>query len=82
MLTTYLQKAPRCWDSWAIPEKFVPIHWGMFELALHSWFEPIVKIDKLAMDRGINLVTPKIGEVINLEEKKSSQFFSLRSMRH
>lgn len=26
MLSTYLQKAPRSWDIWGIPEKFHPIH--------------------------------------------------------
>lgn len=54
-------------------KKFVPIHWGMFELALHTWFDPIVRIDKLAMSKGINLVTPRIGEVINLNEKIDTQ---------
>ena len=26
MLSTYLQKAPRSWDIWGIPDNFIPIH--------------------------------------------------------
>jgi len=50
-------------------KRYFPVHWGMFELSFHSWFEPIVKIDKLARERGIDLVTPLLGEVISVNEK-------------
>lgn len=47
---------------------FVPIHWGMFCLAPHQWFEPIENIYKLAIACNIDLYTPKIGQVIVLEK--------------
>jgi L-ascorbate metabolism protein UlaG (beta-lactamase superfamily) len=56
-------------------KRFFPIHWGMFELALHSWFEPIVRIDKLSVERGINLVAPKIGQVISLNEETNQKWW-------
>ena len=55
---------------------FFPIHWGMFELAMHSWFDPIVQIDKLSQEKGINLITPKIGESITLtKEVKTTKWW-------
>ena len=44
----------------------VPVHWGMFNLALHNWYDPIEEIEKLANAQAINLYTPKIGEVVKI----------------
>ncbi len=41
---------------------FLPIHWGTFNLAMHPWDEPIETVFRLAPTRGIQLVTPKLGE--------------------
>ncbi|OUR95811.1 hydrolase [Halobacteriovorax marinus] len=49
-------------------KKFFPVHWGMFELSFHTWFDPIVEISEQAKKRGIELVTPRLGEVISLSE--------------
>jgi len=51
----------------------VPMHWGMFPLALHDWFDPIEKIFKISNERKINLLTPKLGEFISLSSKKSQE---------
>ena len=29
---------------------FVPIHWATFNLAFHSWSEPIIRLDESAAD--------------------------------
>jgi len=50
-------------------KRLFPIHWGMFILSYHSWFEPIVKIDQEATRQGINLVAPKLGEVIAINDQ-------------
>lgn len=47
----------------------IPVHWGMFNMALHSWFDPIERISKLAKEHKIELLTPRIGEVISLKQK-------------
>jgi L-ascorbate metabolism protein UlaG (beta-lactamase superfamily) len=47
-----------------------PVHWGMFQLALHSWKDPIEKISKLADEQGIALIAPKFGEIVNLGKYK------------
>ena len=44
----------------------IPIHWGMFNMALHNWYDPIEEIEKFAEQRNINLLTPKIGQLIDL----------------
>jgi L-ascorbate metabolism protein UlaG (beta-lactamase superfamily) len=38
-----------------------PIHWGMFNLALHGWREPIERLEELAAGNGMRLWTPKPG---------------------
>lgn len=45
----------------------MPIHWGGFKLALHSWTDPIERVQKEAKTLGIPLVTPKIGAPIQLK---------------
>lgn len=44
-----------------------PIHWGKFDLSLHTWTEPIERATDASNVKGVNLVTPLIGEVFNLE---------------
>ncbi len=38
-----------------------PIHWGMFNLALHGWREPIERLEELAAGNGLRLWTPRPG---------------------
>ena len=44
----------------------MPIHWGTFKLALHSWDDPIVRATKKATDLQVKIATPKVGEAIVL----------------
>lgn len=50
----------------------VPVHWGSFALATHSWTDPAERITKAAKKQNIPLATPKIGESITLPNNKSS----------
>lgn len=43
----------------------MPIHWGAFKLALHSWTDPVERVSKKAVELGIPLLIPEIGEIIN-----------------
>lgn len=40
----------------------MPIHWGAFKLALHSWDDPIVRATKKAEELNIKLASPILGE--------------------
>jgi L-ascorbate metabolism protein UlaG (beta-lactamase superfamily) len=48
-------------------KNFMPIHWGAFVLALHTWKDPIERVTKKAAELGIPITTPQIGESIVLE---------------
>jgi L-ascorbate metabolism protein UlaG (beta-lactamase superfamily) len=43
---------------------FLPVHWGTFNLAIHAWDEPAETLLALAPKRDVQLVMPKIGEVV------------------
>ena len=47
----------------------IPIHWGMFTLAMHNWYDPPVEIEKRAKKGNINVLIPKIGQVIDMKFK-------------
>ena len=45
-------------------QRLLPIHWSTFELALHSWGEPAETLYVNAPRRGIQLITPLLGEPV------------------
>ncbi|MCA8324548.1 MBL fold metallo-hydrolase [Burkholderia cepacia] len=46
----------------------VPIHNGTFDLAMHRWQEPFERVTALAIVRGVELSTPRMGERLALAE--------------
>lgn len=44
----------------------LPVHWATFNLGLHDWDEPIKRTLKTAQDRKVELVTPRLGELLDL----------------
>lgn len=50
-------------------KRLVPVHWGMFDLSLHNWYDPIERIEKASKEKNINLLTPKFGQIVKLEEE-------------
>ncbi|MGE5440763.1 MAG: MBL fold metallo-hydrolase [Bacteroidota bacterium] len=38
-----------------------PIHWGTFNLSLHSWYEPMQRLSAAAAKAGIKTATPIVG---------------------
>ncbi|HTV08360.1 MAG TPA: MBL fold metallo-hydrolase [Candidatus Aquilonibacter sp.] len=56
--------AARAYQAMGGPAKagpLMPIHWGMFNLALHGWREPIDRLQELAARDGLRLWTPEPG---------------------
>lgn len=45
----------------------MPIHWGAFTLALHSWTDPVERVIKKTNELGMPLLVPIIGERIVLD---------------
>jgi L-ascorbate metabolism protein UlaG (beta-lactamase superfamily) len=52
----------------------LPVHSSKFALALHDWDEPLKKITELNRNNDFRLLTPMIGETVDL--KDSTQQFS------
>jgi L-ascorbate metabolism protein UlaG (beta-lactamase superfamily) len=50
----------------------VPIHWGAFVLALHSWTEPVERAGKAAEKAGVAFVTPQLGTLVTTSKSPSS----------
>jgi hypothetical protein len=46
----------------------LPVHLGKISLANHSWDEPLRKISPMARNEPFLLLTPRIGEKINLRD--------------
>jgi len=44
----------------------IPIHWGMFSLSLHNWFDPPEQVSQLARAEGIAVLTPRLGELVSV----------------
>lgn len=40
----------------------MPVHWGTFDLALHSWIEPAERVLAAAARVGVRVATPQIGQ--------------------
>jgi|SRR5688572_182448 len=65
------------WPDWHIgPEQaveahrlvqgkvMIPIHWGLFKLAPHTWTEPVERATAAAARAGVTLATPRPGESV------------------
>lgn len=48
--------------------QLMPVHWGKFLLANHEWDTPIVQVSAFSKTRQVPLVTPMIGEKVNLNQ--------------
>ena len=47
----------------------MPIHWGAFTLAMHTWIDPINRVTVSAHERLVPITTPKIGEPVLLQQE-------------
>lgn len=48
--------------------RLLPVHSCKFALANHAWDEPLKQITKLHTSKALQLITPKIGEQVNLKD--------------
>lgn len=49
-------------------KKLMPVHFAKFALALHAWDEPIIRVSAEAGKQDMPLLTPMIGQLVNLEQ--------------
>lgn len=48
-------------------KKLLAVHWGKFSLSNHAWNEPAERVYKAAQEKQMNLLTPMIGEKVNID---------------
>ncbi|WP_316835447.1 MBL fold metallo-hydrolase [Pedobacter nutrimenti] len=48
--------------------RLFPVHSSKFMLAMHPWNEPLIKVTELARTHQLPLITPIIGESVNLRD--------------
>jgi L-ascorbate metabolism protein UlaG (beta-lactamase superfamily) len=49
-------------------KRLMPVHWAKFSLGNHAWDEPILRVTAAAKQHAIPLLTPMIGEEVNLKD--------------
>lgn len=47
-------------------ELTMPVHWGAYSLSTHAWDDPPVRFSKYAEELEIDVVTPMLGETMNI----------------
>jgi L-ascorbate metabolism protein UlaG (beta-lactamase superfamily) len=48
-------------------KRLFPVHSSKFDLGKHPWYEPLATISALSQTEDINLITPIIGELVDLD---------------
>ena len=46
--------------------RLLPVHWLTFDLALHPWEEPVTQVVEAGQTKGVEVVTPLVGELVDL----------------
>jgi len=44
----------------------IPVHWGLFDLALHGWTEPVERVLAAARQQGVRVATPRPGASVDV----------------
>jgi len=53
-------------------KRLFPVHWGTFNLAFHAWDEPIKRAVAAARANKAELLTPRVGEMIDTDQAFAS----------
>lgn len=60
----------------------LPVHSSKFVLANHSWYEPLDRIAKLSVAQHMPVLTPLIGEVIDLDHANTTPSYWWKNFKH
>jgi hypothetical protein len=56
----------------------VPLHWATFDLGLHPWYEPIERLVTFSEQESVPLITPEVGEKIDLRGNPNTEHWWLQ----
>lgn len=54
-------------------KSLLPVHWGKFTLAMHSWTDPVIRVLAKAEELNMKVLTPKIGQPFMLNDNFQSE---------
>lgn len=63
-------------------KRMIPMHWGAFVLALHSWTEPVERALKAGAEVDATIITPRIGETVKFQSEGYSTEAWWKEYRH
>jgi L-ascorbate metabolism protein UlaG (beta-lactamase superfamily) len=66
------QDAVRAHRAWRAQRMF-PVRWGTFDLAFQAWDEPIRRALAAALGGGVEVVTPRLGAIVDAGALLASQ---------
>ena len=58
-----------------------PVHWATFNLALHTWYEPIERLTAKAWASNVQLSAPMIGQIVDYDKPLLTELWWLSSMK-
>lgn len=54
----------------------MPIHWGKFSLAMHTWKGPVERLTVKAKELGVPMLTPRVGAIVtNADPSRSERWW-------
>ena len=51
-------------------KRVMPIHWGSFSLAMHSWTDPVDRFVSKAKELEVQFLTPEVGDLFKVSDQK------------
>ena len=52
-------------------KQFLPMHWGMYNLSIHDWFDPIESVSSLAEKMNVSIRAPMLGELLSIRKSEA-----------
>lgn len=62
--------------QWVRAKRMLPVHWGAFTLAMHSWTAPVERTAIAAKAAGMPLITPRPGEPVDPEHAQTQAWWT------
>lgn len=62
--------------TWVRGKRMLPVHWGAYDLAMHSWTAPVERTVIAAQAAGMDLVTPQAGVPLDAVSGKTGRWWT------
>ena len=46
--------------------QILPLHWGMYSISFHDWFDPIETVSRLGEEKNVFVHTPTLGQIVEV----------------